>query len=243
MTENYKLIYDQFISAMSEKVYPLETPLESHHILPKHAGGGNEPENKISLSAEDHNLAHFYRYLSFKERGDQLAVTLRRKQTTAMRQKTQRVILERNRERKNLFWNLEWQSTQGKKGGPKGGSANTLLQFEARQRVGRQFGSIVGRSRQSERLKESLSRRMIWRYSSKDLGEISIETAPCDTFRALTEQLENCVPNQIRNISSLTKVLHGERKRIYGWSLISMAIRSEAGDGQIDPPERSETSA
>ena len=40
-------IYDQFIEAMKAKDYSAEIPLEIHHILPKHGGGGEELKNKI----------------------------------------------------------------------------------------------------------------------------------------------------------------------------------------------------
>ena len=72
-------IYDAFIDHLNSKEYPAETPLECHHIRPKHAGGGEEKSNKIFLSAEDHMLAHCYRYMVYREKGDKLAYNLRKK--------------------------------------------------------------------------------------------------------------------------------------------------------------------
>ena len=45
-----------------------------------------------------------------------------------------------NKKLKNKFWDSDWQSIQGKKGGIKGGSANTFNQYKARQKVGLNYG-------------------------------------------------------------------------------------------------------
>ena len=50
--------------------------------------------------------------------------------------------IKKNKKLGNTFWNSEWQSTQGskKKGGKIGGSKNTRKQYEARQKVGKEYG-------------------------------------------------------------------------------------------------------
>ena len=228
-------IYFQFLSAIESKKYPAETLLEGHHICPKHAGGGNEKENIIFCSAEDHMLAHCYRFMVFQEKGDKLAYLLRKRQTTEARQIMQQLAIEAPKKKGNLFWNSEWQRKQGLKGGSRGGSANTPAQFLARQTVGLVQGPRVGRSRQSERLKTCLNRRIVWRHKDN----ISIETLPCDSWTAVVAQLNASLPDfidPIRNETSFIKVLYGERKQIYGWRIESMAIRSEAEDGEdLDP--------
>lgn len=237
-------IYDDFIEAIKSKEYPVEIPLECHHICPKHAGGTEEKSNKIFLSAEDHMLAHYYRFMVFQEKGDRLAFLLIKKQTTESRKIMQELAVAANKEKGNLFWNSEWQRKQGQKGGSLGGSANTPAQFLARQAVGRVQGARVGRTRQSDRLKAYFSKRMIWKYQKAlhDQENLSIEVIPCDTWTAVVAQLNAAVPDSIKNETSFIKVLYGERKQMYGWRIDSMTIRSEAGDGQ-DSPERSETSA
>jgi len=220
-------IYDQFINSLESKKYTTDTLLERHHIRPKHAGGGDEKENIILCNAEDHMLAHAYRFMAFGEKGDRAAYLLRKNQTTEARQVMQELAIEANRKKGNLFWNNEWQRKQGLKGGFLGGSANTAAQFLARRAVGLLHGPIVGRSRQSEHLKACLTRRIVWRH--KDT--ISLEIIPCDTWAAVVAQLNVAVPDSIRNETSLIKMLYGERKQMYGWKIDSMAIRSEAEDG------------
>lgn len=54
---DYKRIYSEFIADRKGKPKP-EGYTERHHILPRSLGGGNEPENLIDLTAEDHFFAH-----------------------------------------------------------------------------------------------------------------------------------------------------------------------------------------
>ena len=55
---NYQKIYDAIIAkARSEETIP-GNYYERHHILPKCIGGGNEPENLVTLSARSHYIVH-----------------------------------------------------------------------------------------------------------------------------------------------------------------------------------------
>lgn len=44
-----------------------------HHIVPRHAGGTNDPSNLIKVTVEEHAELHFARYLQYGELGDWLA--------------------------------------------------------------------------------------------------------------------------------------------------------------------------
>lgn len=50
-----------------------EIGIESHHIIPKHAGGTNDPNNLVLLKRRDHILIHYIRYRWLKEMGDKIA--------------------------------------------------------------------------------------------------------------------------------------------------------------------------
>lgn len=54
---DYGRVYREFIADRKSKPRP-EGYTERHHILPRSLGGGNEPENLIDLTAEDHFFAH-----------------------------------------------------------------------------------------------------------------------------------------------------------------------------------------
>jgi hypothetical protein len=53
---NYKKIYDSLIERSKNRV--IEGYFESHHIVPRCMGGGDEKENKAELTPEEHYLAH-----------------------------------------------------------------------------------------------------------------------------------------------------------------------------------------
>lgn len=55
---DYKKIYDNLIRKAQERVLDDKTYVESHHIVPRCLGGGNEKKNLVNLTAEEHYLAH-----------------------------------------------------------------------------------------------------------------------------------------------------------------------------------------
>lgn len=55
---DYKRVYAEFIKDRREKEAHLEGYSEKHHIVPRCMGGGDESENLIRLTAEDHYFSH-----------------------------------------------------------------------------------------------------------------------------------------------------------------------------------------
>lgn len=47
--------------------------MHKHHIIPKHLGGSDDPENIVELSVEEHAEAHRILYEKYGMRGDYLA--------------------------------------------------------------------------------------------------------------------------------------------------------------------------
>jgi hypothetical protein len=47
---------------------------EKHHIIPRHAGGNDDPENIVVMLPEEHYMAHLLRYKAYKDRNDFLAI-------------------------------------------------------------------------------------------------------------------------------------------------------------------------
>lgn len=61
-----------------------ELNLEKHHIIPFHNGGlKNGPV--VFCPPNNHVLAHYYRYLAYKQKGDFVAFTMRQKQKISSR--------------------------------------------------------------------------------------------------------------------------------------------------------------
>lgn len=63
-------IYEQFISYLKEKEKDITGYVEKHRINPGHSGGKYTPENVVLVSFPDHCLAHYYRYLSYRNSVD-----------------------------------------------------------------------------------------------------------------------------------------------------------------------------
>lgn len=109
--------------------------MEKHHIIPRFDGGNNSFENIILLTVKEHLIAHWIRYKSLNKTQDLSAYLFRIGDTEeALRLRDQhiRAAREEDREKKRRFFNSEFQSEMGKRGGSKGGLANTEPQFLAR---------------------------------------------------------------------------------------------------------------
>nr|AWX53465.1 hypothetical protein [Scotinosphaera sp. NIES-154] len=96
---------------------------EKHRILPEHAGEMYVSSNILYLTFQEHKLAHFYRYLSFQDKGDLIAYKLMSGQTEEGRQlmssyagKIGGVISgKKNKAQNKLFFNKLWQKEFGYK--------------------------------------------------------------------------------------------------------------------------------
>ena len=51
----------------------MTTYTHKHHIIPKHMGGTDDPDNLVELTVEDHAIAHYVRYRMFGRWQDRLA--------------------------------------------------------------------------------------------------------------------------------------------------------------------------
>nr|WDY12781.1 putative HNH homing endonuclease [Chloroidium sp. KL-2023a] len=228
--EEAQEFYTSFIESLREKSYPQNIQLERHHVVPLHAGGPDVPENIIRISPEDHVAAHFYRFQAYKELGDKVAYEMRINDTNERARIRAQAAVFANKSKKQLFWDRDWQSVQGKKGGAAAGKANTPAQFLARQKVGLAHGKAVGLSNQSQALKFILSHSIEWAFKNEKGTFI---TPPVESAAAIVRELERLKPGNIRNASSFYKVLHGKREKMYGWTLVHMVISNEAGENEL----------
>lgn len=53
---NYTNIYSRLIARGKDRILP--PPFETHHIIPRCIGGGNDKENLVALTPEEHYTAH-----------------------------------------------------------------------------------------------------------------------------------------------------------------------------------------
>jgi len=210
---------------------------ERHHIVPRFHGGTNAPENLVQLTRSQHILVHLLRYLEFGQKNDFLAYVLRNSSKNVDLTTHGKRMAEYYKQNELYFFNPKFQSEQGKKDGKKGGSAKTEIQQQARSKVGKTWGPIVGMSNQSIDLKKALSNFMIF-YHEKENVEVIIP--PCRS----AAELFNFLQNEVREIGKeylfpdeLVKkakgggpmygLIHGKKKKIYGWSIVE----------RISPPQ------
>jgi hypothetical protein len=208
--------------------------IELHHILPKFAGGSNESSNLIYLNIKDHIFAHWLRWKVHNQDGD-LRAFLFRQYDSEERVLARRLLIESAREKdrqdKQGFFNSAFQQKQGKKGGSLGGSKNTPLQSEARHKVGKEFGRAVGLARQGSATKEFVQSYSFWCHDSK--SELTYTVSPKEAFADVLRQLNEFIPGEIpeKNFASMYSLIKGERKKKYGWQIITTLIRSEVEGG------------
>ena len=55
--------------------------MDRHHIIPRHAGGTDDPDNLVTVTREQHAELHFARYLEHGEIGDWVAAFMLSGQT------------------------------------------------------------------------------------------------------------------------------------------------------------------
>ena len=225
MFKNPTNIYEDFINYLYILEKTLKTMsnlnIEKHHILPLHAGGTkNGP--CVLCTSKNHTLAHYYRYLVFRQKGDFVAYTMRWNQKIGIKQRAL-LAVETNKQLKNIFWNSKWQSQQGKKGGKKGGCVNSFKQKKARSCIGKKYGYKTGKNNQSSKLKKIISKKTIWLYNSNK-ASFFISIKPQKSFSNIIKILQSKTPHIKRNPSSFYKVVYGERAQMYGWNLYFIKI-------------------
>jgi hypothetical protein len=165
--------YIQNCSLQNETIKDQPTIVfEKHHIIPKFAGGTDASENLVLLTPRQHILVHLLRYLEFGKKEYFIAYVFRSASKDVDLSSHGKRMAEYNKQNQFTFWDPKFQSEQGKKGGKKGGSANTELQQQARSKVGKDWGPIVGLSNQSNDLKNALSYIMIFYHEEENVEVI-----------------------------------------------------------------------
>lgn len=202
---------------------------EKHHIIPRFAGGTNDFENIVLLTPRQHVLVHLLRFLEFGEKQDFRAYIFRKASKEVDLSSHGKRMAEYHKQNQTTFWNSEFQSEQGKKGGQKGGSANTPLQQEARSKVGTKWGPIVGLSNQSDNLKNALSYIMVFYHEEGVQVIVPVCKSAAEVFDYLHNEVVALGKEYLFSKELVKKakgggpmygLIRGKKKKIYGWSII-----------------------
>jgi|SRR5579859_189050 len=73
---NYRRIYESIIQRANLRAHVSEN--QKHHIIPRHLGGTDDPENIISLTFKEHYLIHYLRWKIFGSEDDLSAYRMMR---------------------------------------------------------------------------------------------------------------------------------------------------------------------
>ena len=220
-------IYNQYITYLQRWEFTWQQNLrikqrqgEKHHILPFHAGGKKEGLT-VFCTPREHALAHYYRFLVYRQKGDYIAYILMLNQKLAPRERGL-LAAEKNKGLKNLFWDPKWQSEQGKKSKKRSKTKNQIL---ATKQIGLKYGSKNGIKNQSSNLKQILKRKTTWLYFFQD-KQYKFVFEPQISFSNLARILQAKTQdlNTTIVIASFYKVIYGQRKQMYGWQLMSIEI-------------------
>lgn len=73
---NYKLLYSKLVLRFKSQQIQDDIYVETHHIVPRHAGGDDSDENLVVVTYRQHRLLHKVRFKAFGEKGDFIAYRL-----------------------------------------------------------------------------------------------------------------------------------------------------------------------
>ena len=227
-----------------------ESFYERHHIIPPLEKGksSDDPDNLVKVTVKEHVIAHWLRYKVFSKPQDLCAYLFRVGDTiNSIKIRNELVSQARERDRigKRYFFDSDFQTEMGKRGGKKGGSTDSDAQFLARQRVGLQYGRITGIKNQNETLKEFLANWSIWAFSEnafstsrvKNRGkELHVLISPKKSFVEVFHALKTFVPFSLegKNPATMHKLVYNERKNMFGWRIERTLTCSEAVEGIQD---------
>lgn len=74
----YEKIYIELCESRKSRksMYGVNSGLHRHHIIPRHSGGDNSPENLTFLTQREHKIAHFLLWKIHKNPNDLRAITM-----------------------------------------------------------------------------------------------------------------------------------------------------------------------
>ena len=218
-------IYEQFLEYVKNKTYSKDEYTEYHHEPPHYTGNSSDdsPLN-VMASLNDHILLHQYRWVVYGEKGDYLMFKGRQKDIADFRRVMNERRIEITRSRGHGFWDPKLQSELGKRGGSKGGSANTEAQYKARQKVGLANKRTLGIIQDFPTSRANISNWMLWEHEVTGVHLIPPQPSVSTLQKILTDLGDRVVT---RTVSS---VILGRKQKSYGWSLkfIYMTIPSRS---------------
>ena len=212
---DYQNAYMDFIHTCREKVYPPETKLQLHHIIPIHDGGTNDLENLIKLSFKDHLEAHRIRYEVYKQDNDDLFIQLvsgnDQKIFTLQRQLGARATHALLKSKKENRWNSDYQRKL------------SILSIEKDGGGRSRGGKVGGKNRWAGHTITPDHKYLFYHQDDKISKPYAIVcTFNCNDGTEILNILNTIKPNL--NFIRASPLLSGKRKSAYGWSCVKLNV-------------------
>lgn len=218
-TLNRKNAYFEFLEKCKTKVYPPDTPMHFHHIIPKYVFKNNlSPENEkflnssenlILLSVNDHVEAHKLLYDIYGNNQDKGAGSLlkgyKKESVQIWRQLGAEATHKLLEERGQNFWNSDFQKEMARRSLAKEDALAT------RSAGGKKGGAASGIKRSSIRPED----KYLFSYEKDPILCIF----NCNVGTQVLEELKKYKVTELQRVSIL---LNGTKKSLHGWSCVRL---------------------
>lgn len=200
---------------------------EKHHIIPIHAGGDPRAAwNLVTLTLEEHFIAHDLRAQTFGEKGDKLACLLKTLKAQEGNKLRDQAGQPTARKRKTRVYDSIQQSINGKKS--KTGLTPARI--------------ATHRKKMSLKIKENFSTKVIWQHNKLNC-RITIEPNTLEVvsqliplfIKAMSEssqlELQPLALLDLKRLKAkpesnvIAKVIREERKSCYGWFIVETNLQ------------------
>ncbi len=182
-----------------------------------HEGGPDTGWNLIPLTAENHLRAHEIRAEVYKEAGDINASRLRGEQDITLRERRLKAARLGDTTRRQQESGI-YAPGASSKGGQIGGRVQSFLK------------DLGHESKMTEPVKKTLREGSVWEHKTGvrvELGPNEVNTLPQLVFQLIEalphgeDRVQLKASNTTNVTSNLGRVIKGQRKTTYGWSLVS----------------------
>ena len=200
--------------------------LETHHIVPKHRGGGNEPTNLIRLSRKNHILAHMYLWISYDSKKDKIAYLFMCGDPTGEAKKESGRLAQKTwtPEKRSIASKKAYQTMLSRNSGITNRSSNWRKNVS---KAAKKNIAANRKSRMSQKTLDLMEKTFIFRYRDRVL---TIDQSNFSDFSSTSKHLcaeFNIVVKESEH-KKFIRLVFGERKIFHGITLDKVISSQDA---------------
>lgn len=163
-------IYKNFLKECRNKIYSDDLVLHNHHIIPRCLGGGNEQNNMIKLSVDDHTTAHLLMSNCFDKNSYEQSANLKSARIIGNKSIKDKETLEKisdaYRGENNPFYGRKHTEE----------TKNILRDATTKNRKDINYIEFYGEERaEEEKLKRSEANKLVWQNRTQEEKDRIIE--------------------------------------------------------------------